>query len=225
MLKDAETGHVVPVQGPAVVTRAQYLQMVGRAGRAGLCTSGEAFLIGEGEAHSLTGDWQPVCGLLTADLPQISSQLMPCLLGTHGQASPPAFHTKAHACSTQPSNHPTSSTSAQPTLPSSGLHAPEPCPAAGAPSGTVPEKAHALMTDAPGPGTAEDPEAARAASGVHAERDCRHLQQLLLEAVAVGLVQTSHDIQHLLECTLVFTEAPYATIHATTMRALFKLSK
>ena len=51
--------------------------MVGRAGRAGLCTSGEAFILGEGEAHSLAGDWQPICSLLTAALPQISSQLIP----------------------------------------------------------------------------------------------------------------------------------------------------
>ena len=56
-------------------------------------------------------------------------------------------------------------------------------------------------------------------------RDCRHLQQLLLEAVAIGLVQTSHDIQRLLECTLVFTEEPYTLIHANTMQALFSLSK
>ncbi|KAK9835774.1 hypothetical protein WJX74_007629 [Apatococcus lobatus] len=178
-------------QGPVEVSRAQYLQMVGRAGRAGLCTSGEAFVLGEGEAHSLVGDWQPICSLLTADLPQITSQLIPAL------ERPPV--------------------GGGPVAATSG-----PIPSADTLSGSV-EGSCTLL-----PKQLSQPTLGLAAVGhpkSGASWDCRHLQQLLLEAVAIGLVQTSHDIQRLLEHTLVFTEKPYTMIHSNTMQALFSLSK
>ncbi len=273
--------------------------MVGRAGRAGLCTSGEAFLIGDGDAHSLSGDWQLVCALLTAELPQISSQLIPrigaflpsqpalhtklphsasashvspteaapssyaqqnsqpdttlsitnpiqagpqdkhdasgtasCLLGEHATQLVPSIATDLQHSNAQSTAQPCFPIEPRAALASHGvkLHAteagqtsmrPGTCPAAA--SGEAVGEAVSSRTAAPD--SEHVPGSRITDSSTDAERDCRHLQQLLLEAVAIGLVQTSHDIQHLLECTLVYTEMPYPVIHATTMRALFKLSK
>lgn len=44
-------------QGPGPVSRAQYLQMVGRAGRAGHAEAGEAFIMGKGEPCSPSWGW------------------------------------------------------------------------------------------------------------------------------------------------------------------------
>ena len=65
-----------PLQGPASVSRSQYLQMVGRAGRAGQAQKGESFLLGNGEAFSQAGEWNAVCALLEAPLPRLTSRLL-----------------------------------------------------------------------------------------------------------------------------------------------------
>ena len=57
-------------QGPAPVCRAQYLQMVGRAGRAGLVTAGESFVL----AHP--SERADVAALLSGPLPAVTSHLL-----------------------------------------------------------------------------------------------------------------------------------------------------
>lgn len=64
------------MQGIGPVSRAQYLQMIGRAGRAGHATVGEAYIIGQGNPDASFGEWKAICELLVAPVPSLHSQLL-----------------------------------------------------------------------------------------------------------------------------------------------------
>ena len=78
-------------QGAGPVSRSTYLQMIGRAGRAGQSAIGEAFIIGKGQPPEFKvtgddgevkmvkkggGDWEAICKLMNEPMPILRSRLL-----------------------------------------------------------------------------------------------------------------------------------------------------
>ena len=78
-------------QGAGPVSRSTYLQMIGRAGRAGQSAIGEAFIIGKGQPPETVvngpggevkvvkrggGDWEDICKLVNEPMPILKSRLL-----------------------------------------------------------------------------------------------------------------------------------------------------
>ncbi|PNH10835.1 Helicase POLQ-like [Tetrabaena socialis] len=183
-------------QGIGPVSRAQYLQMIGRAGRAGQSPIGEAFLIGKGAARALQGEWRDVCRLMTARLPPLRC----CLLdapqeaadGLDGAASRAGAAAAGRARAAAPSTRAAS---------------------AGVPGAAAADAALGMPAAAPEGGAAK----ARARLGE------THLQRMLLESIANGSVSSGADVEALIRSTLMFQQAGYEHIAAATHEALSAL--
>ena len=137
--------------------------------------AGEAFLMGKGaaEASGAASEWDAVCALLHAPVPDLDSQLLPRVL-----LRPPAAPVV---------HRPGSADSAA----GGGLAASAP----GAPGGSLSSGgADGSRLDQAGKGSA-------GAAGT-AEEATRHLQRLLLEGIANGAASEPADIARLLSCTL-----------------------
>lgn len=177
------------------MSRAQYLQMVGRAGRAGHATRGESFLMGKGPPEAAGGgsEWEAVCGLLHQPLPDLDSRLLPA---EQLRAAPVA---KAPAAARAGNAQPAQSASAAS------------CPGAGTAAET---EAGSGRDGAKTGGSAPARAGGNARDG---ERETAHLQRLLLEAIANGAAAGHADIERLLSCTLLWHQASDCRLYSHTM--------
>lgn len=179
-------------QGVGNVGRAQYLQMAGRAGRAGQSAVGEAFLMGAGPAFARpgVGQWTKVCALLSAPLPRLVSQLV--------APGAPAAAAKAAAAGASSGGAGGGS--------GSGMAAAQPA-----------ESSTASVASSGGGAVVPAVATRRASPDAEAEAP---LQRLLLESISIGLVSDSASIDALLRSTLAAHQLPWERMEAAALTAL-----
>ena len=145
---------------------------------------------GAAESSGRDSEWDAVCALLHAPVPDLDSQLLPRRLLAPLPLPPPA----RRAQPLPGGDHP----AAMDAKPSVSAPA---AAGAGAGDGAGCSKPH------PAQAAGELKEVAGGA-GVFAEEDTRHLQRLLLEGVANGAASGPADIARLMSCTLAYHQVP-----------------
>ena len=173
--------------GPLLLSRSQYLQMAGRAGRAGMALRGEAFLLID------PGERAAAAALLAAPLPPVESRLLALASSTAASAKAEGEREREQQLEQQQRQQ--RQKQQQPRLPSAAA------PLAAPPLGFVTASSAAALAAA-APPRQQQP-------GARDERSDGGedpLERLMLEAIACGSVRSSEDAAALVECTLARTE-------------------
>ncbi|GLI65409.1 hypothetical protein VaNZ11_008967 [Volvox africanus] len=217
-------------QGIGPVSRAQYLQMIGRAGRAGQSPTGEAFLIGKGPPHTMQGEWRDVCRLMTARLLPLRCCLLDTPAAPSEDGAAPAHSGVSDGTAGGRVKH-IAGADAAAAMPRRGVAN---TLATGKPALAIVQ----TVGDCAGPGADADPSALSegpglakpglsgggAAVAAPAERGGEtHLQRMLLEAIANGSVTTGATVEALIRSTLLYQQEGYGKIAAATHSALSAL--
>ncbi|GIL55845.1 hypothetical protein Vafri_11347, partial [Volvox africanus] len=217
-------------QGIGPVSRAQYLQMIGRAGRAGQSPIGEAFLIGKGPPHTMQGEWRDVCRLMTARLLPLRCCLLDTPAAPSEDGAAPA-HSGGNGGTAGGRVKDIGGAEAAAAIPGRGLGKTS---AAGKPALAIVQTVGDCAGPGADPGTSALPEGpalaksgssgGAAAVAAQAERSGEtHLQRMLLEAIANGSVTTGATVEALIRSTLLYQQAGYGKIAAATHSALSAL--
>ena len=174
---------------PLLLSRSQYLQMAGRAGRAGMAPRGEAFLLID------PAERRDAAALLAAPLPPVESRLVLAsrVAGLRAEQQRRRKEREDEEKKEQEQQQQQFSRVAAPLLP----------PASS--SGFVAASSAAVAAAVVAAGAATAGGGAGGGKGGGGEEE-DPLERLLLEAVACGSVRSSEDAEALVECTLARAE-------------------